>query len=58
MVISDNLKGFILAIIVFALFLYGYRYYEYSQDDPDFCSSCHVIKDSFVDLQMGRHMEE
>ena len=57
MVISDNLKGFILAIIVFALFLYGYRHYEYSQDDPDFCSSCHVIKDSFMDLQMGRHRD-
>jgi hypothetical protein len=57
MPISNNIKGFILAIIVFSLFLYGYRYYQYTQDDPDFCASCHAIQESFVDLQQGKHRD-
>ncbi|HMK60950.1 MAG TPA: cytochrome c3 family protein [Dissulfurispiraceae bacterium] len=55
--VSDNIKGFVLAAIVFSLFLYGYRYYEYSQNDPDFCASCHVIQDSFLDIQLSRHKD-
>lgn len=57
MTISNNLKGFVLAIIVFSLFLYGYRYYQYTQDDPDFCASCHVIQESYSDLQQGKHRD-
>jgi len=57
MPISNNIKGFVLAILVFSLFLYGYRYYQYTQDDPDFCASCHAIQESFVDMQLGKHRD-
>jgi hypothetical protein len=57
MIISNNLKGFVLAIVVFSLFIYGYRYYEYTQVDSDFCISCHVIQEAYVDMQIGKHRD-
>ncbi|HSB51575.1 MAG TPA: cytochrome c3 family protein [Dissulfurispiraceae bacterium] len=53
--INENLKGLILAIVVIVIFLYGYRYYRYTQDDPDFCSSCHVVKEAEANWLNGSH---
>ncbi len=55
--ISDNIKGLIIAVVVFALFIYGYRYFRYTQDDPDFCASCHVIREPFLDVQQSKHRD-
>jgi len=57
MKLSDSVKGFIIAIIVISLFLYGYRYYRYTQDEPEFCGSCHMIKESYADWLNGKHRD-
>ncbi len=55
MKISYNLKGFIIAFFIIFTFLYGYRYYRYTQVDPDFCSSCHLVREAYVDWQKSSH---
>jgi trimethylamine-N-oxide reductase cytochrome c-type subunit TorC len=57
MKISDQLKGLVLAVVVSSLFLYGYRYYNYTQDDPDFCSTCHMVKEASRDWLNGKHRD-
>lgn len=52
---GDHIKAFLAAIIVLSLFIYGYRYYRYTQDEPDFCSSCHSVKEAYADWRNGRH---
>lgn len=56
----EYLKGFILAAIVIVAVLgaiVGYRYYRYSQDDPQYCASCHLMKEAFTEWQKGRHRD-
>ncbi|KAF0183127.1 MAG: hypothetical protein FD164_856 [Nitrospirae bacterium] len=55
MTLSDSIKGFILAVIVMGMFLYGFNYYRYSQTDPDFCSQCHQLKGAHADWLKSRH---
>lgn len=56
----EHLKGFALAAFVTVAVLsalVGYRYYRYTQDDPQFCGSCHLMKDAFTEWQKGRHSD-
>lgn len=58
--LSEHLKGFILAAIVIVAVLgaiVGYRYYRYSQDNPQYCASCHLMKEAFTEWQKGRHRD-
>lgn len=56
----EHLKGFILAAIVIVAVLgvtVGYRYYRYTQDDPQYCASCHLMKEAFLEWQKGKHRD-
>ncbi len=55
--IGEHLKGLILAVIVIALFVYGYRYYRYTQNDPEFCETCHMVKEAYADWSKGKHRD-
>ncbi|MCL4456481.1 MAG: NapC/NirT family cytochrome c [Nitrospirae bacterium] len=58
--IFEHLKGFVLAAIVIVAVLgaiVGYRYYRYTQDEPQFCASCHLMKEAFSEWQKGRHRD-
>jgi hypothetical protein len=55
--ISEGVKGLILAVVVIVMFLYGYRYYRYTQDDVDFCSSCHLVQEAQTNWQTGKHRD-
>lgn len=57
MTLSDSIKGFILAAIVMGLFLYGLNYYRYSQNDPDFCKTCHEVKGAHGDWLKSKHRD-
>lgn len=35
----------------------GYRYYRHTQEDPEFCASCHLMKDAFKTWQMSKHRD-
>ncbi len=58
--IFEHLKGALLAGIVIVAILgimVGYRYYRYSQEDPQYCASCHLMKEAFTEWQKGRHRD-
>lgn len=56
----EHLKGFILAAFVIVMvlgILVGYRYYRYTQDNPQYCASCHLMKEAFTEWQKGKHRD-
>ncbi|MGD0281104.1 MAG: NapC/NirT family cytochrome c [Dissulfurispiraceae bacterium] len=58
--ILEHLKGFALAAFVTVAILsalVGYRYYRYTQDDPQFCASCHLMKEAYNEWQRGKHRD-
>jgi nitrate/TMAO reductase-like tetraheme cytochrome c subunit len=58
--VLEHIKGFVLAAFVTVAVLsalVGYRYYRYTQDDPQFCVSCHLMKDAYSEWQKGKHRD-
>lgn len=56
----EHMKGFILAAFVIITVLgiiVGYRYYRYTQDNPQFCASCHLMRTAFTEWQKGAHRD-
>jgi nitrate/TMAO reductase-like tetraheme cytochrome c subunit len=56
----EHVKGFILAAFVTIAVLtalVGYRYQRYTQDDPQYCASCHLMKEAFAEWQKGKHRD-
>jgi len=56
----NHLKGFVLALIAVISVLgvvVGYKYYRHTQDDPEFCMSCHMMKEAFQEWQRGKHRD-
>lgn len=58
--VLEHVKGFILAAFVTVAILsllVGYRYNRYTEDDPQFCATCHLMKDAFLEWQKGKHRD-
>ncbi|HXX58991.1 MAG TPA: cytochrome c oxidase assembly protein COX14 [Thermodesulfovibrionales bacterium] len=58
--VMDHIKGFVLALIAVIAVLgvvVGYRYYRYTQDDPAFCTSCHMMKEAVAEWERGKHRD-
>ncbi|MBF0558094.1 MAG: NapC/NirT family cytochrome c [Nitrospirae bacterium] len=58
--VLEHAKGFVLAAFVTVAglsALVGYRYYQYTQDNPQFCVSCHLMKEAFSEWQKGKHRD-
>ena len=56
----EEVKGFILVAVVIVAVLggiVGHRYYRYTQDEPQYCASCHLMKEAFVEWQKGKHRD-
>ncbi|MEW5746989.1 MAG: hypothetical protein AB1805_16290 [Nitrospirota bacterium] len=56
----EHFKGFILAALVTVFILgvtVGYRYYRYTQEDPQFCASCHLMDAAVREWQKGKHRD-
>ncbi len=44
--------------LVSLLILYkGYSYYRYTQTEPGFCNSCHLMEEAFKDWRLSSHSE-
>ncbi|TAN44696.1 MAG: hypothetical protein EPN22_05750 [Nitrospirae bacterium] len=56
----EHSKGFILAVIAVVAvlgLLTGYRYYRYTEDDPHYCASCHLMQEAYKEWERGKHGE-
>jgi nitrate/TMAO reductase-like tetraheme cytochrome c subunit len=56
----EHIKGFVLALITIIAILgavVGYKYYRHTQDDPEFCMSCHIMKEAYQEWQKGKHRD-
>jgi len=56
----EHITGFVLALITTIAILgavVGYKYYRHTQDDPEFCMSCHIMKETFQEWQKGKHRD-
>lgn len=56
----EHMKGFVLALIATVAVLgivVGYKYYRHTQEDPEFCMSCHMMKEAFHEWEKGRHRD-
>jgi nitrate/TMAO reductase-like tetraheme cytochrome c subunit len=56
----EHMKGFILAAFVIVSVLsiiIGYRYYRYTNEEPQFCAACHLMSDAFKEWQKGKHRD-
>ncbi len=56
----EHVKGFVLAAFVTVAILsalVGYRYYRYTEDDPQFCATCHLMQDAFMEWQKSKHRD-
>lgn len=56
----EEIKGFILFSVVTIAVLgvvVGHRYYRYTQDEPQYCASCHLMKEAFTEWQKGKHRD-
>jgi len=55
-----HLKGLVLAAIVIVAILgiaVGHRYYRHTQDNPNYCATCHLMQDAFMEWQRGKHRD-
>jgi nitrate/TMAO reductase-like tetraheme cytochrome c subunit len=58
--IIEHFTGFILAMIILIGILgvvVGYRYYRYTQEEPQYCASCHLMKEAFTEWERGKHRD-
>lgn len=58
--VAEHLKGFVLALIAVISILgivVGYKYYRFTQEEPEFCMSCHMMKEAFQEWQKGKHRD-
>lgn len=35
----------------------GYKYYKHTQEDPEFCASCHLMKEAFRTWEKSKHRD-
>jgi nitrate/TMAO reductase-like tetraheme cytochrome c subunit len=47
----------LLLLLSFIGALVGYKYYRHTQEDPEFCASCHLMQEAFRTWQMSRHRD-
>lgn len=55
-----ELKGpvlFLLLLISLALIVLGYKYYRHTQENPEFCLSCHLMKEAYKSWQKSKHSD-
>ena len=46
---------FLVVLIAVIGALAGYKYYRYTQENPEFCNSCHLMQEAFKSWQISTH---
>lgn len=55
-----EIKGpvlFLLFLISLTAIVVGYRYYRHTQENPEFCLSCHLMKEAYKTWQKSKHSD-
>lgn len=57
--IEENQKAIVSLLLLISVIggIVGYRYYEHTQKDPEFCVSCHLMQESFLTWQQSKHRD-
>jgi hypothetical protein len=57
--IEENQKAIVLLLLLITLTggIVGFRYYTYTKEDPQFCSTCHMMQEAYKTWQMSKHRD-
>ncbi len=45
----------IILLVCLILILKGYKYYEYTKTDPEFCNTCHLVEEGVRTWRLSKH---
>jgi len=57
--IEENQKAIVILLLLVSIIggVAGLRYYKHTREDPEFCISCHMMKEAFKSWQMSKHRD-
>jgi len=57
--IVENRKAIVTLLFLISIIgsILAFRYYRHTQEDPEFCMSCHLMQDAFKTWQAGKHRD-
>jgi hypothetical protein len=57
--LEENQKSIVILLLLIAITgaFVGYRNYKHTKEDPEFCTSCHMMQEAFRTWQMGKHRD-
>jgi hypothetical protein len=57
--IEENYKAIVILLLLITITggILGVRYYRHTREDPEFCISCHMMKEAFRSWQMSKHRD-
>ena len=57
--IEENHKAIVVLLLLVTIMggILGVRYYKHTREDPDFCLSCHMMKEAFRSWQTSKHRD-
>lgn len=57
--IEENQKLIVLLLLLLSITggIVAYKYYKHTQEDPEFCASCHLMQEAFKTWQISKHRD-
>ncbi|MEW6108653.1 MAG: NapC/NirT family cytochrome c [Nitrospirota bacterium] len=57
--IEENRKAIVILLLILSIMggIVGYRNYKHTREDPEFCTSCHMMQEAFKSWQMSKHRD-
>lgn len=56
--VVEHLRGIVLVLVMLVTllgFLTGYKYYRYTQTEPQYCATCHIMDDAIKEWSRSKH---
>lgn len=57
--LEENQKAIVLLLLIITAVgsILGYRYYRYTRYDPNFCKSCHMMREAYRSWRLSKHRD-
>lgn len=57
--IEENQKAIVTLLLLVTIIggIVAFRYYKHTREDPEFCVSCHLMKEAFKSWEMSKHRD-